>query len=93
MGAATIGTSGTVETIESFGTRCVHAFTFVKSPARYRFIKSFSLSGEWPVVAGVQPDNPVLKALGAFKQDSINVAVLGRNQPGSQKIYDRVAWK
>jgi iron(III) transport system substrate-binding protein len=50
-------------------------------------------NNEWPVVAGVQPDNPVLKALGAFKQDSINVAVLGRNQPGSQKIYDRVAWK
>jgi iron(III) transport system substrate-binding protein len=50
-------------------------------------------NNEWPVVAGVQPDNPVLKMLGAFKQDSINVAVLGRNQPGSQRIYDRVAWK
>jgi iron(III) transport system substrate-binding protein len=50
-------------------------------------------NNEWPVVAGVQPDNPVLKTLGAFKQDTINVAVLGRNQPGSQKIYDRVAWK
>ena len=50
-------------------------------------------NNEWPVVAGVKIDNPVLKMLGGFRQDSLNVAVLGRNQPGSQKIYDRVAWK
>ena len=50
-------------------------------------------NNEWPVVAGVKPDNPVLKLFGAFKQDALNVAVLGRNQPGAQKIYDRVAWK
>jgi iron(III) transport system substrate-binding protein len=50
-------------------------------------------NNEWPVVASVKTDNPVLKALGAFKRDSINVAVLGRNQPDSQRIYDRVAWK
>ena len=31
--------------------------------------------------------------LGEFKQDPLNVAVLGKNQPSSQKIYDRVAWK
>ena len=50
-------------------------------------------NNEWPVVAGVNIDNPVLKALGEFRRDTLNVAVLGRNQPGSQKIYDRVAWK
>ena len=50
-------------------------------------------NNEWPVVASVKVDNPVLTMFGAFKQDSLNVAVLGRNQPGSQKIYDRVAWK
>ena len=50
-------------------------------------------NNEWPVVAGVKIDNPVLSALGAFKQDPLNVAILGRNQPESQKIYDRVAWK
>jgi iron(III) transport system substrate-binding protein len=50
-------------------------------------------NNEWPVVASVKIDNPVLNALGEFKRDRINVAVLGRNQPGSQKIYDRVAWK
>lgn len=50
-------------------------------------------NNEWPAVAGVTPDNPVLAAFGAFKQDALNVAVLGRNQPSSQRIYDRVAWK
>ena len=50
-------------------------------------------NNEWPVVASVKLDNPVLNALGDFKRDRLNVAVLGRNQPGSQKIYDRVAWK
>jgi iron(III) transport system substrate-binding protein len=50
-------------------------------------------NNEWPVVAKVKVDNPVLNAFGDFKRDRINVAVLGRNQPASQKIYDRVAWK
>jgi iron(III) transport system substrate-binding protein len=50
-------------------------------------------NNEWPVVAGVKIDNPVLGALGDFKRDRLNVAMLGRNQPSSQKIYDRVAWK
>ena len=50
-------------------------------------------NNEWPAVASVKVDNPALKALGNFKRDDLNVAVLGRNQPSSQKIYDRVAWK
>jgi iron(III) transport system substrate-binding protein len=50
-------------------------------------------NNEWPVVKSVRVDNPVLNALGDFKRDSVNVAVFGKNQPGSQKIYDRVAWK
>jgi iron(III) transport system substrate-binding protein len=50
-------------------------------------------NNEWPAVAGVKVDNPVLSTLGDFKRDALNVAVLGRNQPSSQKIYDRVAWK
>jgi iron(III) transport system substrate-binding protein len=50
-------------------------------------------NNEWPVVAGVKVDNPVLNAFGDFKRDRLNVAVLGKNQPSSQKIYDRVAWK
>jgi len=50
-------------------------------------------NNEWPVVAGVKTSNPVLSAFGDFKRDAANVSVLGRNQPDSQKIYDRVAWK
>jgi len=50
-------------------------------------------NNEWPVVKSVRVDNPVLKMLGEFKQDPLNVAVLGKNQPSSQKVYDRVAWK
>jgi iron(III) transport system substrate-binding protein len=50
-------------------------------------------NNEWPVVAGLRMDNPVLSSFGDFKRDRLNVAVLGRNQPSSQKIYDRVAWK
>jgi iron(III) transport system substrate-binding protein len=50
-------------------------------------------NNEWPVVANLKLDNPVLNAMGEFKRDRLNVAVLGRNQPNSQKIYDRVAWK
>jgi len=50
-------------------------------------------NNEWPVVASVKVVNPVLSTFGAFKYDPVNVAVLGRNQPGSQKLYDRVAWK
>jgi iron(III) transport system substrate-binding protein len=50
-------------------------------------------NNEWPAVQSVKVDNPVLNALGNFKRDSLNVAVFGKNQPGSQKIYDRVAWK
>ena len=50
-------------------------------------------NNEWPVVPSVRVNNPVLAQLGAFKYDPINVAVLGRNQPAAQKLYDRVAWK
>ncbi len=50
-------------------------------------------NNEWPAVRGVKVDNPVLNALGDFKADRLNVAALGKNQPSSQKIYDRVAWK
>jgi iron(III) transport system substrate-binding protein len=50
-------------------------------------------NNEWPVVASVKVSNPALASFGEFKQDKLNVAVLGRNQPSSQKLYDRVAWK
>lgn len=50
-------------------------------------------NNEWPVVASVQVANPVLPPLANVRVDALNVAVLGRNQPTSQKVFDRVAWK
>jgi iron(III) transport system substrate-binding protein len=50
-------------------------------------------NNEWPVVPSATTTNPVLSALGEFKYDPINVAVLGRNQPAAQKLFDRVGWK
>jgi len=50
-------------------------------------------NNEWPTVPSVRVGNPVLNELGEFTHDPINVAVLGRNQPLAQKIFDRVGWK
>jgi len=49
-------------------------------------------NNEFPVVSGVAP-NAAVEGLGAFKTDTINVAVYGENQPSAQKIFDRVGWK
>ena len=50
-------------------------------------------NNEWPVVASARVANPVLSAIGEISYDPINVAVLGRNQPLAQKIFDRAGWK
>lgn len=50
-------------------------------------------NNEWPVVPDVATHNPALKSLGTFKADPINIAVIGRNQPLAQKIFDRVGYK
>jgi len=50
-------------------------------------------NNEWPVVPDVAIRNPALKSLGAFKADPINIAVIGRNQPLAQKIFDRAGYK
>ncbi len=50
-------------------------------------------NNEWPVVPSVKPDNKELAALGQFKTDSLNLSVIGRNQPTAQKIADRSGFK
>jgi len=47
---------------------------------------------EYPVVEAV-PANKVLRKLGDFKRDTLNVAEYGRNQPLAQMIFDRAGWK
>jgi hypothetical protein len=41
------------------------------------------------VVPGVSIGNPELASLGKFRMDTINVGLLGRNQPLAQRIADR----
>ncbi|MBX3661247.1 MAG: Fe(3+) ABC transporter substrate-binding protein [Burkholderiales bacterium] len=50
-------------------------------------------NNEWPVVQGAPLDNAALTSLGSFKMDTLNISVLGRNQPTAQKIFDKVGYK
>ena len=50
-------------------------------------------NNEWPAVTGAKLENRALEALGQFKADTLNVGVLGKNQPLAQKIFDRVGYK
>lgn len=49
-------------------------------------------NNEYPAVKSVTA-NPVLRDLGDFKRDSLNVAEYGKNQPLAQMIFDRAGWK
>ncbi|MGA8056034.1 MAG: Fe(3+) ABC transporter substrate-binding protein [Burkholderiales bacterium] len=50
-------------------------------------------NNEWPTVPGVKISNPELEKLGTFKADTLNVALLGRNQAAAQKASDRAGYK
>ncbi len=50
-------------------------------------------NNEWPVVKGAPLKNPELASLGNFKMDTLNISVLGKNQPVAQKIFDKVGYK
>ena len=47
---------------------------------------------EFPVVEGVKK-NPVLESWGDFKKDSLNISVLGENNPEAIRIFDRAEWR
>lgn len=47
---------------------------------------------EYPAVSGVGLSESVAK-LGIFRSDTINLSVLGENQPLAQRIYDSVGYK
>lgn len=46
---------------------------------------------EFPVVAGV-PVGPIAKEYGTFKTDTINLSVLGVNQPEAQRIFNEIGF-
>ncbi len=50
-------------------------------------------NNEWPVAAGAPTDNEALASLGKFKSDTLNIGVIGRNQPLAQKIFDRAGFR
>ena len=49
-------------------------------------------NNEYPVIGNVS-GNAELAALGAFKKDTLNVSLFGRNQGAAQQAYDRAGWK
>lgn len=50
-------------------------------------------NNEWPAVRGIRLDNPALASLGSFREDRLNVAALGKNQPLAQKLLNQVGLK
>jgi iron(III) transport system substrate-binding protein len=50
-------------------------------------------NNEWPAVPTVQLQNPALAQLGAFREDKLNVGMLGQNQPYAQKAFNIVGLK
>lgn len=49
-------------------------------------------NNEFPVIEAAAID-PVVKSLGSFKADQVNVAVYGQNQPTALKVFDRAGFK
>jgi iron(III) transport system substrate-binding protein len=50
-------------------------------------------NNEWPAVREVKVGNPALESFGAFKAETIPVAVVGMNQGKVQQMLDRVGYK
>ncbi len=47
-------------------------------------------NNEWPAVPTVRLQNPALAQLGSFREDKLNVGMLGQNQPLAQKAFNIV---
>lgn len=63
---------------------------YLTSPEAQKIFAEGSM--EFPVVAGAE-EAEVIKGLGDFKEDSINVSAYGENNPEAVQIADRVGWK
>jgi iron(III) transport system substrate-binding protein len=50
-------------------------------------------NNEWPVVAGVEVNNPSLAALGKFKAENVPISSIGKGQIAAQRILDRVGYR
>ncbi len=63
---------------------------FLASPAGQRLYADYSF--EIPVRADVEP-SPIVKSLGPFKPDVIDLEILGRNNAAAVKTFDRAGWR
>jgi len=50
-------------------------------------------NNEWPAVPTVKLQNAALAQLGTFREDKLNVGMLGQNQPYAQKAFNIVGLK
>ena len=50
-------------------------------------------NNEWPVVKGVEVNNPALASLGTYKAESVPVSSIGKGQIAAQRILDRVGFR
>ena len=64
---------------------------YLSSPAAQSYFANGN--NEWPVVKGTQLNNPQLASLGSFKQESVSISSIGKNQIAAQRILDRVGYK
>ncbi len=49
-------------------------------------------NNEYPVIAGVTP-NETVRGFGEFKEDQLNAATFGANNPEALRIMDRAGWR
>ena len=63
---------------------------FMLSAQSQRFFAE--LTNEIPVIADTEYDNPVLDELIDFRQDTLNVSILGDNNAEAVRVFDRVGW-
>ncbi len=50
-------------------------------------------NNEWPAVPRIKLNNPALASLGAFREDKLNVGMLGHNQPLAQRVFNMAGLK
>jgi iron(III) transport system substrate-binding protein len=50
-------------------------------------------NNEWPVVKGVQVNNPALVSLGKYKAEDVPISSIGKGQIAAQRILDRAGYR
>lgn len=50
-------------------------------------------NNEWPVVVGLNTNNPALDAMGKFKADTLPIGALAKNVVAAQKLLDRAGYR